>query len=131
MAVYFFTSGSVATSQLKIKIGYTDGNTYLDVKKRRSRLQTGNPEGLRILRIIKGTRWTERHLKQRYKKQRYSEGGREWFHFHPEMLEIHKDDEIYSDNRSLLFIAWKWRTAIRDGGFLDPSVTDEPLPGQD
>ena len=82
MSIYFVLHEGTG----HVKIGYSDS-----VKKRISQLQTGNPEKLRLLRVIDGGPKTEQWLHKRFSG--FNVRG-EWFAFHDEMLSVVPPDFV-------------------------------------
>lgn len=76
MPVYFIQQGEDGP----VKIGYGE-----DPKIRLGQLQIGNPEPLRIIRVLDAGQEAEAFLHRKFKRQRLRG---EWFSYHPDMARI-------------------------------------------
>ena len=84
--VYFIQAGSNGA----IKIGFTEDQ---DINKRLIQLQTGNPEKLNVLKLIKGTKATEKKLHKLFKEYRlYGE----WFAPNRDLYNFIYNDDTYN-----------------------------------
>jgi len=80
---------------MRIKIGFSS-----DVEKRLDHVRSTSPTNIVLLGVIDGDRLLESRIHRRCEEARIcGEGGREWFCYHPVVLDVLREYGVSTDTR--------------------------------